>query len=54
MCCSSSQKFDLFFEKDLEKLLTTVDDVRVDLIKGLFSCLAEVCSVETGSLFSFF
>lgn len=37
-CCSSSQKFDFYFLKGLEKLLTTVDDVRVDLIKGLFSC----------------
>lgn len=36
--CSSSQKFDSSFLKGLEKLLTTVDDVRVDLIKGLFSC----------------
>lgn len=36
--CSSSQKFDFYFLKGLEKLLTTVDDVRVDLIKGLFSC----------------
>lgn len=37
-CLSRSRELGFCFLKGLEKLLTTVHDVRVDLIKGLFSC----------------
>lgn len=37
-CAVAAARSLTYFLKGLEKLLTTVDDVRVDLIKGLFSC----------------
>lgn len=37
-CAVAAARSLTYFLEGLEKLLTTVDDVRVDLIKGLFSC----------------